>query len=102
MAVSREEKWYPTILRVSHLPLAIPLEHMHKMLEINRTKIKGGSQSGRKVVTHSSKSDLPLAIKTLCVYSLYRVPICFSELDQNTFLEKLYCHVVENILLTKS
>ena len=29
--------------------------------EVNQTKIKGGSQSGRKVVTHDSKSDLPLA-----------------------------------------
>ena len=28
--------------------------------EINRTQIKGGCQSGRKVVTHNSKSDLPL------------------------------------------
>ena len=28
--------------------------------EINRTKIKGGFQSERKVVTHNSKSDLPL------------------------------------------
>ena len=28
--------------------------------EANRTKIKGGCQSGRKVVTHDSKSDLPL------------------------------------------
>ena len=33
---------------------------MHKKFEINRTKIKGGCQSGRKVVTHNSKSDLPL------------------------------------------
>ena len=33
---------------------------MHKKFEINRTKIKGGSHSGRKVVTHDSKSDLPL------------------------------------------
>ena len=40
--------------------LAILLEHMHKKFEINRTKIKGGCQSGRKVVTHNSKSDLPL------------------------------------------
>ena len=31
------------------------------MFEINQTKIKGGCQSGRKVVTHNSKSDLPLA-----------------------------------------
>ena len=34
---------------------------MHKKFEINQTKIKGGSQSERKVVTHDSKSDLPLA-----------------------------------------
>ena len=33
---------------------------MHKKFEINWTKIKGGYQSGRKVVTHNSKSDLPL------------------------------------------
>ena len=28
--------------------------------EVNQTKIKGGHQSGRKVVPHDSKSDLPL------------------------------------------
>ena len=33
---------------------------MHKKFEINQTKIKGSCQSGRKVVTHNSKSDLPL------------------------------------------
>ena len=33
---------------------------MHKKFEINRTKIKGGCQSGRKVVTYNSESDLPL------------------------------------------
>ena len=33
---------------------------MHKKFEINQTKIKGGCQSGRKVVPHDSKSDLPL------------------------------------------
>ena len=42
------------------LPLAILLEHMHKKFEINLRKIKGGCQSGRKVVTYNSKSDLPL------------------------------------------
>ena len=31
-----------------------------KEFEINQTKIKGGCQSGRKVVPHDSKSDLPL------------------------------------------
>ena len=39
----------------------ILLEYMHKKLKINRTKIKGGCQSGRKVVTQNSKSDLTLA-----------------------------------------
>ena len=39
--------------------LATLLEHMHKKFEINRTKNKGGCQSGRKVLTHNSKSDLP-------------------------------------------
>ena len=33
---------------------------MHKKFEINRTEIKGGCQSGRKVVTHDYKSNLPL------------------------------------------
>ena len=33
---------------------------MQKKFEINRTNIKGGCQSARKVVTHNSKSDLPL------------------------------------------
>ena len=43
--------------------LAIPLENRHKKCEINRTKIKGGCQSGRKVVKQNSKNDLPLIIK---------------------------------------
>ena len=30
---------------------------------MNQTKIKGGCQSGRKVVPHNSKSDLPLEQK---------------------------------------
>ena len=32
---------------------------MHKKFENYRTKIKGSCQSGRKMVTHDSKSDLP-------------------------------------------
>ena len=47
--------------------LAILLEHMHKKFEINRIKIKDGCQSGRKVVTHNSKSDLPLAYTVSCL-----------------------------------
>ena len=42
--------------------LAIILEHMHRKFEINRTKIKSGCQSGKKVVTYNSKSDLPLVL----------------------------------------
>ena len=32
------------------------------MFEIHQTKIKGGCQSGGKVVTRNSKSDLPLVL----------------------------------------
>ena len=35
---------------------------MHKKFEMNRTKIKAGCESGRKVVSHNSKSDLPLYV----------------------------------------
>ena len=41
--------------------LVILLENMHKKFELNQTKIKGSCQLGRKVATHNSKSDLPLA-----------------------------------------
>ena len=33
---------------------------MHKKFEINQTKIKGSYQTGRNLVPHDSKSDLPL------------------------------------------
>ena len=33
---------------------------MQKKFEVNQTKIKGECQSGRKVVTHNSKSAMPL------------------------------------------
>ena len=40
--------------------LSTKLEHMHKKFEINQTKIKGSCQTGRKVVPHDSKRNLPL------------------------------------------
>ena len=40
---------------------------MLKKFEINRTKIKGGCQSGRNVVIHNSKSDLPLLTYYLAI-----------------------------------
>ena len=39
-----------TVFKSSYLPNS----------KVNQTKIKGGCLSGRKVVTHNSKSDLPL------------------------------------------
>ena len=36
---------------------------MHKMFEINQTKIKGSAQLGRKMVTHNFKSVLPLTLQ---------------------------------------
>ena len=58
---------------------------MHKKFEINRTKIKGGCKLGRKVVTHNSKSDLPLVNI-----------VFFTELISNIFLEKSMFHSGKN------
>ena len=60
--------------------------HMHKKFEINQTNIKGGCQSGSKVVTHNSKSDLPLGgyylKSTFFVWSLsWKAPIEGARVD---------------------
>ena len=59
------ESWGTTFLLLSlsdllrnHMNIAMLLEHMHKKFEVIRTKIKGGCQSGTKMVTHESKNDL--------------------------------------------
>ena len=44
--------------------------------EVNQTKIKGGCKSGRKVVPHDSKSDLPL-VTALIVF------VCCAIFSQN-------------------
>ena len=46
--------------------------HVQKF-EINQTKIKGGCESGRKVVTHNPKSDLPLGTskKYICIAMIF-------------------------------
>ena len=49
--------------------MSMLLEHMHKKFEVNRTKIKGGCQSGRKVVTQDSKSDLPVEWDEKCYHA---------------------------------
>ena len=45
---------------------------MHKKCEINRTKIKGGCQSGRKVLIHDSKSDLPLKQRQILILKMIK------------------------------
>ena len=45
---------------------------MHKKFQINRTNIKGGCQSGRQVVTHNFKSDLPLMLKDCLSLIVFR------------------------------
>ena len=49
---------------------------MHKKFEINWTKIKGGCQSGRKVIPHNSRSDLPLTD----IKSVTKCDFLFSDL----------------------
>ena len=67
---------------------------MHKMFEINRTKVKDGYQSGRKVVTQNFKSDLPLAIsknarqlETPCIYNVQRHSPILTSIS-NTYVQK--------------
>ena len=51
--------------------------HEQELFKINWTKIEGSCQSGRKVVTYDSKSDLPLE-------AMRKKP---CEMDQNaTFM----------------
>ena len=56
------------------------LEHMYKRFEMNRTKIKGGCQSGRKVIPHDSMSDLPLSLVSYWIFlegSAYKQGLSF-------------------------
>ena len=64
---------------------------MPKNFEINRTKIKGGCQSGIKAVTHNSKSDLPL-VWVLEVLVSVGYEIIYNEMVVNKkerFFQKL-------------
>ena len=63
---------------------------MHKKFRINQTKIKGGCQSGRKVVMHNSKSDLPLKVLTHSS-SLSCEHVCCQE-DFNRYLHWPYSY----------
>ena len=57
---------------------------MHKKFKINRTKIKGGCQSRRKVVNHDSKSDLPLLKIIIC-----QIPVALGTKLASTCFKKL-------------
>ena len=71
----------------------ILLDHMQKKFEINWTKIKGGCQSGRKVETHNSKSDLPLV--TLIILQGLLIKL-------NFFLEFEYGKSVTMVIISTS
>ena len=67
---------------------------MQKKFEINRTKIKGSCQSGIEVVTHDSKSDLPLALPSLC--------LCLPALDAGSILTLFKYSIQYNMVLEEN
>ena len=69
--------------------LVILLEHKHKKFEINQTKIKGSCQSGRKVVTYDSKSDLALIPKNIHLEN-YQMKVMKTVIG--IFCKKEICH----------
>ena len=66
---------------------------MHKKFKINWTKIKGGCQSGRKVVPHDSKSDLPLiryvTEKTQHFLTIFDFSVQYACFEMTIFLKFL-------------
>ena len=60
---------------------------MHKKFEINRTKIKGSCQLCRKVVSHNSKSDLPLVIYSFAKYGQKTTQSILIDLNPYLFCE---------------
>ena len=63
---------------------------MHRKFEINLTKIKDGCQSGKKVVAHNSKSDLPLQVVVFYFMST-RIMIICPVCVKNPHLKKKDC-----------
>ena len=62
--------------------------HLHKKFDVNQTKIKGGCQSGRKVVSNNSKSDLPLVnLNGSAIFANNLNIILLNELLSMTFVE---------------
>ena len=74
---------------------------MHKKLEINLTKINGGCQSGRKLVTHDSKSDLPLTTNKAGTCVHLTLPLLAGSAKAAMIpLVKSCCHKGARIVLT--
>ena len=69
---------------------------MRKKFEINETKIKGGRQSGRKIVTHNSKSDLPL--KSCNMNSLIRYTRSLINLSIELLMAKKKPALIINLV----
>ena len=62
---------------------------MYKKFEKNGTKIKGSCQSGRKVVTYDSKSDLALIPKNIHLEN-YQMKVMKTVIG--IFCKKEICH----------
>ena len=59
--------------------------------EVNQTKIRGGCQSGSKVVPHNSKSDLPLVV--LYFFTRPKMSLTPSFCPLPCFVVKLGCRL---------
>ena len=64
-------------------------EHMHKKFKMNRTKFKGGCQSGRKLVTHNAKSDLPL-VYVHCLLANGIIELLIQDTNLQPFTQCLF------------
>ena len=71
---------------------------MHNKFEINRTKIRGSCQSGRKVVIHNSRSDLPLKVPPLFSYNKGNFSMFFFVIN---YLKLLLLLFLQQFQLTK-
>ena len=80
--------WQPTLIFVRFISnfLCMCYNSMASSFyfELNRTKMKGGCQSGRRVVPHDSKSDLPVRKSRMKKFST-----CFLYLSSDSEIQTL-------------
>ena len=74
---------------------------MHKKFEINQTKFKGGCQSGRKVVSHNSKSEFYLKIAPVegALKNHHILNWCLSHTEIFSKRRKIYSSMSERLEL---